>query len=95
MSADNGIYILESKDGFRIVHAQAIENLMWWDGCAVEGLNPKYVYDYFKYSKLIKDRGEAYIEAFDLYKELSAEGFVEYGIVPIVGWEDKEFPEKQ
>jgi hypothetical protein len=30
MSADNGIYILESKDGFRVIHAQAIENLYWW-----------------------------------------------------------------
>lgn len=31
MSADNGVYILQSKDGFRVAHAQAIENLNWWD----------------------------------------------------------------
>jgi len=30
MSADNGIYILQSKDGFRVAHAQAIENIYWW-----------------------------------------------------------------
>lgn len=30
MSADNGIYILETKDGFRVTHAQAIDNLWWW-----------------------------------------------------------------
>ena len=30
MSADNGIYILQSKDGFRATDAQAIENLYWW-----------------------------------------------------------------
>lgn len=30
MSADNGIYILESKDGFRVLHAQAIENMYWF-----------------------------------------------------------------
>ena len=30
MSADNGVYILKSKDGYRVAHAQAIENLYWW-----------------------------------------------------------------
>lgn len=30
MSADNGIYILKSKDGYRVIHAQAIENIYWW-----------------------------------------------------------------
>ena len=30
MSADNGVYILKSKDGYRVVHAMAIENLNWW-----------------------------------------------------------------
>lgn len=30
MSADNGIYILEAKDGFRVIHTQAIDNLYWW-----------------------------------------------------------------
>lgn len=29
MSADNGIYILECKDQYRVIHAQAIENLYW------------------------------------------------------------------
>ena len=27
MSADNGIYILKTKDQYRVIHAQAIENL--------------------------------------------------------------------
>ena len=30
ISADNGIYILKSKDGYRVIHAQCIENLWWW-----------------------------------------------------------------
>lgn len=30
MSADNGIYILQAKDGFRVKEAMAIENLWWW-----------------------------------------------------------------
>lgn len=29
MSADNGIYILKSKDGYRITEAGAIKNLYW------------------------------------------------------------------
>jgi hypothetical protein len=31
MSADNGIYILQSLDGYRVIHAQAIENLYYWE----------------------------------------------------------------
>lgn len=33
MSADNGVYILETRDQYRVIHAQAIENLYW---CQVE-----------------------------------------------------------
>jgi hypothetical protein len=33
MSADNGIYILETKDEFRVIHAQAIENIYWHFDC--------------------------------------------------------------
>lgn len=29
MSADNGIYILKTKDQIRVIHAQAIDNLVW------------------------------------------------------------------
>lgn len=31
MSADNGIYIAEFKDGFRVCHAQAIDNVFYGD----------------------------------------------------------------
>lgn len=30
MSADNGIYILVTKDGYRVIHTQAIDNLYWY-----------------------------------------------------------------
>ncbi len=33
MSADNGIYILRSLDGYRVTEAGAIENLYWWANC--------------------------------------------------------------
>lgn len=42
MSADNGIYILQSLDGYRIIHAQAIDNLYWWAECCV---NPNIIED--------------------------------------------------
>lgn len=29
MSADNGIYVLKTKDSYRVVHKQAIEDLYW------------------------------------------------------------------
>lgn len=29
MSADNGIYILETKDQYRVAHLQAIDNIYW------------------------------------------------------------------
>lgn len=33
MSADNGIYILQTKDGYRVTHAQAIDNIYWHYTC--------------------------------------------------------------
>lgn len=29
MSADNGIYILKTKDQYRVAHLQAIDNVLW------------------------------------------------------------------
>ncbi len=33
MSSDNGIYILQSLDGYRVIEAGAIENLYWHHIC--------------------------------------------------------------
>lgn len=41
MSSDNGIYILQSLDGWRVIHAQAIENLYWHHICCD---NPDIIY---------------------------------------------------
>lgn len=30
MSSDNGIYLLQTLDGYRVTHAQCIDNLYWW-----------------------------------------------------------------
>lgn len=35
MSADNGIYILRTKDQYRVAHLQAIDNILW---SAMEGV---------------------------------------------------------
>jgi len=86
MSADNGIYILESKDGFRVTHAQAIDNL-WWPG---NKLNPVQLKKYFGECKVFKSLKEAYSKAKNIKYQV---GYVEYGISFIEGWEDKDFPE--
>lgn len=94
MSADNGIYILKAKDGYRVVHAQAIENLWWWDDDHHNyEINPKYLYDYFFRCKVFKTNAEACSYADMLYDELMDDfSIIEYGIQHIEGWEDKEFP---
>lgn len=33
MSSDSGIYILHTKDGYRVTEAGAIENIYWWATC--------------------------------------------------------------
>jgi len=96
MSADNGIYILESKDGFRVAHASAIENLWWWDEecAALNELNPKYLQQYFGKCKPFPTMIEAMKEAKSMYDEIMKSDFpvLEYGISFIYGWENKEFP---
>lgn len=97
MSADNGVYILEAKDGFRVIHAQAIDNLWYWEypnphECSQ--LNPKYIKQYFGEAKIFKTIDEAYKAAKEIYDEIMSSDFpvIEYGISFIQGWEDKEFP---
>ena len=95
MSADNGIYILQSKDGFRVIHTQCIENLWYWDDPSISDLNPKYILQYFGKAKVIETQEEALKEALRLYNEISSGEWappIEYGIVPISGWEDRDFP---
>ena len=97
MSADNGIYILQSSDGYRVIHTQAIENLWWWgDEPKTESeINPKYLKSYFGKAPTFKTRNEAWDEALRMYNEIMNGDFpiLEYGICIIPGWEDKPFPE--
>lgn len=97
MSSDNGIYILKSKDGYRVVHTQAIENIYWWN---VENpdtrkwkkkskINPIELKEYFGESKVFKTENEVLKEAIQLQKKYE---MVEYGICYIRGWENEKFP---
>jgi len=98
MSSDDGIYILKSKDGYRVAHLQAIENLWWWDDISdyKDEINPSVLKELFQGCKVLKSREEAVGEAIRLYKKSVGDDFYpqipEYGIKFINGWEDKEFP---
>ena len=56
MSGDNGIYIAEFPDGFRVIHAQAIENLAYFE----EGTKAwkDEIRTYFKDTKLFTKKSE-------------------------------------
>lgn len=91
MSSNNGIYILKSKDGYRVSHAQAIENLYWWhlEDTRWEQrkeINPYYLWLYFSKSFFFKNKTYAYHYAEELYNDIINDDFcpiVEYGICEI------------
>ena len=78
MSADNGIYIHKFPNGWAVIHAQAIENVL-----AERGYNKKVLYEYYKGAKRFKTQEEAFKEAQRKYDEIMKDDFcpiVEYGI---------------
>ena len=84
MSSDNGIYILVTKDGFRVVHTQAIDNIYY--DADESGFNKYYLYHYFKDSDIYSSRDVAWKKAHKLYDEIMQDDFcpfVEYGISEI------------
>ena len=74
MSADNGIYIWEFPDGFRVCHGQAIENLSFYPEGTPEWKN-EWI-SYFWSSQIYKTVDEALKEA----RRLSDKFDTEYGI---------------
>lgn len=89
MSADSGIYILQTKDGFRVAFAQAIDNIYW----NPNGIDPNYpdekgcidpdyldleeIWYVFNSSELFEIEDDACEFAENLEKEI---GWTEYGI---------------
>ena len=79
MSADNGIYILKTKDQYRVAHLSAIENITWsfidgdWDCRFV----PTRVVDMWGNCKYTRDANKALRIAYKMVKSLPA---CEYGV---------------
>ena len=82
MSADNGIYILKTKDQYRIIHAQAIENL-WWSYIHKESQDdiiPTRILEYYNDSPIFTDEAKVQKVAFSMLNNFP---YVEYGIQTI------------
>lgn len=75
MSADNGIYIHKFEDGWRVCHAQAIENIYW--PADESGYNQKELKAYFEKSPLYKTKLDVLAAAAELSEEYE---ILEYGI---------------
>lgn len=90
MSADDGIYILQSPVEdyscfeYRVIHAQAIENLYWCedDKDSADEIQPEMLMEYFGSSEVFWDKHKAWVKVFQLEKDMKDEyGFgPEYGI---------------
>ena len=81
MSADNGIYILECKDQYRVIHAQAIENLYYsFIDEHNRELVPTRIVEMYGDSRYTRDINMARNIAFSMEKRHS---ILEYGISSI------------
>lgn len=86
MSADNGIYVTQWNDGFRVCHAQAIENLDYFRESS-EFWRAEQVL-LFGNSPVFKTREEALKKAGEMELEILADEYcpiLEYGISTIPG----------
>jgi hypothetical protein len=90
MSADNTIVVLEMKDGYRVAHVQAIDNLEYEPDYPPEKpvLSREYLGRLFGTSKVYTFEKEAVQEAWKLYKRF---GYVEYGVQHL-NFSSVEFP---
>ena len=75
MSADNGVYIHKFKEGYKVIHAQAIDNIYWHRG--KKKYNYRILRNMFKKAKTFKTRSDALNYALDLNNKI---GYTEYGI---------------
>jgi hypothetical protein len=83
MSADNGIYILPDKDGYRVAYGSAIDNLTFMADSNGDGeYNYQALVTYFGKSKVCATEEEAWKEAQKKYDNFFATGglVLEYGI---------------
>ena len=86
MSADNGIYILETQGPeYRVIEASAIENITY--GGDETGWNPKEVKRYYQNAEVFTSRSAALEVAADMEQEYETE----YG-VKFLRFPYKQFP---
>ncbi len=80
MSADNSIIVHKFKEGYKVAHVQAMENIYWKRG--KNKYNYRILKEYFKGSPTFKTKEEALNYANKLYEEIMAGccPIVEYGI---------------
>ena len=81
MSADNGIYIAKFPDGYRVTHAQAIENIDYYPIGTDEFR--KTLKDYFSDSPVYGTKDEAILAAHKLEDKILADDsrpIIEYGV---------------
>lgn len=78
MSADNGVYILETRDQYRVIYAHAIENL-WYShiNSYNQELVPTRIVEYYSHCKYTRDKDLAFRIAKLIEKSNS---YTEYGI---------------
>jgi len=79
MSADNGIYIHKFRSGYKVIHAQAIDNIYWKRGN--KKYNYRILYEYFKDASTFKTMPDAMSYALDLNKKIDY--MTEYGICEV------------
>ena len=79
MSADNGIYILKTKDQYRVIHAQAIDNLSWSliKRDSQREMVPTRIVEYYGNSRYTRDAEIAQKVAFAMSRKYPV---LEYGI---------------
>lgn len=88
MSADNGIYITQWNDGYRVAEASAIENIDFINDSISELENKRLQDEYrksvFGRSEVFKTEDEAFDRARAIYSIFRKRGWpVEYGIIPL------------
>ena len=79
MSADNGIYIAKFPDGYRVCHAQAIENIAYYPENSKN--RKEELKKYFGKSPVFEKRDDAEKYAFELYHQMEDEGYGLFGFV--------------
>lgn len=78
MSADNGIYYAKFPDGYRVIHAQTIDNLFFYEPGSKQ--EQEVIYDYFKDAKVFPSLTAVLQEAQRLANLID---YTEYGIVDL------------